>query len=127
MEEPLTSTVRPLSQSILTIRIVKSFTYRNVKNHVLKDYDISVKRPIDLLNDVKEIIKTQGAFRPYRNIEYDTLKVYTHAHGSKTVNLVINFEHDDDWILDLKSDKSLHEFGVGKCFHAINEQLCFSY
>lgn len=116
MEEPLTSTVRPLSQSVLTVRIVKSFPYRNVKNHILHNYDISVKKPIDLFNDITEIIKTQGAYRPYRNVEYDTLKVYTHAHGFKTVNLVINFEHDEDWILDLNSDKTLHELGIGKYY-----------
>lgn len=113
--EPLTSTVRPLSQSILTIRIIKSFPYRNVKNYILKDYDISVKTPKDLLNDMQKIISTEGGLRPYRTVKYDSLKIYTHAHGSKTMNLVINFEHDEDWFLDLESNKPLHELGVGEC------------
>ncbi|CAM9015379.1 unnamed protein product [Wickerhamomyces anomalus] len=112
--EPLTSTVRPLSQSILTIRIIKSFPYRNVKNYILKDYDISVKTPKDLLNDMQKIISTEGGLRPYRTVKYDSLKIYTHAHGSKTMNLVINFEHDEDWFLDLESNKPLHELGVGE-------------
>lgn len=112
--EPLTSTVRPLSQSILTIRIIKSFPYRNVKNYILKDYDISTKTPKNLLEDIQKIIKTEGSLRPYRTVNYDSLKIYTHAHGSKTMNLVINFEHDDDWFLNVENDKPLHELGVGK-------------
>lgn len=112
--EPLTSTVRPLSQSVLTIRIIKSFPYRNVKNYVLKDYDISTKKPKDLFEDIKKVINTEGGMRPFRNVAYDSLKIYTHAHGSKTMNLVINFEHDEDWFLDLESEKSLHQLGVGK-------------
>lgn len=112
--EPLTSTVRPLSQSVLTIRIIKSFPYRNVKNYILKDYDISTRTPKDLFEDTKKVINTQGGMRPFRNVAYDSLKIYTHAHGSKTMNLVINFEHDEDWFLDLESEKSLHQLGVGK-------------
>jgi len=33
------------------------------------------------------------------NVEFDTIKLYTMAHGAKTTNLVINLDHDD-WILD---------------------------
>jgi hypothetical protein len=112
--EPLTSTVKPLSQSVITIRIIKSFPYRNVKNIILKDYDIANKTPKDLFDDVLNKIDTEGGLRAYRNVKYDSLKIYTHAHGSKTMNLVINFEHDEDWFLNLATDKHLHELGVGK-------------
>lgn len=112
-EEPLTSTARPLNTSIITVRVIKSFPYRNVKNIVFQNYDLENKTAKDLFNDALNHIKTDGSFRPFRNVEYDTLKVYTHAHGSKTVNLVINFDHDDDWILDLKdSTKKLFEYGI---------------
>jgi len=30
----------------------------------------------------------------------DTMKMYVHAHGSKTSNLVINIEHDDVFLQD---------------------------
>lgn len=112
--EPLTSTIKPLSQSVLTIRIIKSFPYRNVKNVVLHDYDISSKTPQNLFDDILHKINTEGGLRPYRNVQYDSLKIYTHAHGSKTMNLVINFEHDEDWSLDLKSAQHLHSMGVGE-------------
>lgn len=112
--EPLTSTVKPLTQSVLTIRIIKSFPYRNVKNIILKDYDIANNTPQNLFDDVLKKINTEGGLRPYRNVVYDSLKIYTHAHGSKTMNLVINFEHDEDWFLDLGSEKKLHQLGVGE-------------
>lgn len=111
-KEPLTSTARPLTNSIITVRVIKSFPYRNVKNLVFHDYDLQNKTAGDLLRDCMARISTEGIFRPFRNVKLDTLKVYTHAHGSKTVNLVINFDHDEDWMLDTTSNRKLCEYGV---------------
>ncbi|CAI4710042.1 AMH_1a_G0038690.mRNA.1.CDS.1 [Saccharomyces cerevisiae] len=111
LEEPLTSNARPLKNSVITIRIIKSFPFRNVKNVVLRDYDLADKTAKDLFGDVLSRIQNEGSLRPFRNVKYDTLKIYTHAHGSKTVNLVINFDHDNDWTLDLENDqKKLFEY-----------------
>ncbi|GMG19741.1 unnamed protein product [Ambrosiozyma monospora] len=113
IEEPLTSNARPLSDSVITVRIIKSFPYRNVKNHIFQHVDLKNMTAPQFLAMIKETIKTTGSLRPYRNVEYDTLKIYTHAHGSKTMNLVINMEHDEDWILDLKNDvKTLADYGL---------------
>lgn len=58
-------------------------------------------------------IKNTDAFRPLRSVNYDTLKIYTHAHRSKTFNLVINFDNDEDWRLDLNDErKTLNEYGI---------------
>ena len=112
-EEPLTSTVKPLTNATITIRVIKSFPYRNVKNIVFTDYDLKNKTAKDLYEDAIKYVQTNGAFRPFRNVEYDTLKVYTHAHGSKTVNLVINFDHDEDWMLDVRDEKKkLVDYGI---------------
>lgn len=106
IQEPLTSNTTPLSNSTLTIRVIKSFPYRNVKNFILRNYNLKEKTGYDLFNDCIKHIQTEGAFRPFRNVHYDTMKIYTHAHGFKTVNLVINFEHDDDdWVLDINDPK----------------------
>lgn len=106
LAEPLTSNATPLTNVTLTIRVIKSFPYRNVKNLILRDYNLKEKTGCDLLEDVIKHIQTEGAFRPFRNVTYDTMKIYTHAHGSKTVNLVINFDHDDDdWVIDTKDPK----------------------
>ncbi|KAH3661967.1 hypothetical protein OGAPHI_006146 [Ogataea philodendri] len=98
LEEPLTSTARPC---------------KNVKNHVFPHVDLVNTTPRQLFDMIINTINTTGALRAYRNVNYDTLKIYTHAHGSKTMNLVINMEHDEDWVLDLKDDtKKLTNYDI---------------
>ena len=82
MEEPLTSNVRPATDSVLTIRIVKSFPYRNIKNYIMNSVDLKHTTAKKLLDDIRAIINTTGGLRPYRNVEYDTVKIYTKAHES---------------------------------------------
>ncbi|GMM32495.1 Aim29 protein [Martiniozyma asiatica (nom. inval.)] len=113
IEDPLTSTSRPITDSVLTVRIIKSFPYRNVRNHVYQHIDLKNTTPKKLLEDVKRTIQTDGAFRPYRNVNLDAIKIYTHAHGTKTINLAINMDHDYDWWLDINEDtKTLAEYGI---------------
>lgn len=119
MEEPLTSNVRPATDAVLTIRIIKSFPYRNIKNHIMNSVDLKNTTPKQLLESVRNIINTSGGLRPYRNVEYDTIKVYTKAHGTKSMNLVINFENDEEWVLVSESEenkrdaeKSLWDLGI---------------
>lgn len=114
-EEPLTSNVRPATDSVITIRIVKSFPYRNVKNHIIHSINLKETTPKDLLEQMIKTINSTGAYRPYRNVEYDTLKIYTKAHGTKSMNLVINFDDDENLIIqspDVTSDKSLWDLGI---------------
>lgn len=113
LEEPLTSSVRPLNDSVITVRIIKSFPFRNIRNHVFQHVDLVNTTPKKLYDLIMETIKTTSALRPYRNIEYDTMKIYTHAHGTKTMNLVINMEHDNDWVLDINEDsRKLVSYGI---------------
>lgn len=111
VEEPLTSTARPNTLAFLTLRIIKSFPYRTIKNHVFKDVDLTATTPSQLLDMIKQLIASNSAFRAYRTVDLDTLKIYTHAHGSKTMNLVINMDHDDDWIL-VDGSKPLADYGI---------------
>lgn len=114
LEEPLTSTARPLNDSVLTVRIIKSFPYRNVKNYVFQHVDLLNTTPKKLFDLILETIQKEGSLRPYRNVHYDTLKIYTHAHATKTMNLVINMDHDEDWVLDLSADnnRKLVDYGI---------------
>lgn len=121
IEEPLTSTVRPATDAVLTIRIIKSFPYRNVKNHIIKSINLKETTPQKLFEEIVKIINTTGALRPYRNVAYDAIKVYTKAHGTKSMNLVINLEHpdadsvifcaDDSYTVN-QPEKSLWEWGI---------------
>ena len=119
-DQPLTSSVRPATNALITIRIVKSFPYSNVKNYIMNSVNLKELTPTQLLDQVKQIIATTASLRPYRNVEYETLKVYTHAHGTKSMNLVINFENDERDILCCRDsdnvvmpDTLLWDLGVG--------------
>lgn len=41
----------------------------------------------------------------------DTLKIYTKAHGSKTSNLIINLDHDDELMLN-DDEATLADLGI---------------
>ncbi|VEU20951.1 DEKNAAC101878 [Brettanomyces naardenensis] len=113
LEEPLTSSARPSTDIVLTVRIIKSFPYRNVKNHVFHHVDAEHTTARQFFDSIIHTINTEGSLRPFRTVKFDTIKIYTHAHGTKTVNLVINMDHDDDWVLDLKDEKKvLQDYGI---------------
>lgn len=111
-EENLTSHAAPLGAATITVRVVKSFVYRNVRNMVFQGYDLEHKTAQDLLQDSLKRINEESTFRALRGVTFDTFKIYSHAHGTKTMNLVINLDHDDDWVLDLESDKPLTTYGI---------------
>ncbi len=78
---------------------------------MIHDIDLTTTTVAQLKQQVVDHINTTGGFRPYRNVKYDTLKIYTKAHGSKTMNLIINMENDKDTIL-VDQDKTLNAYGV---------------
>ncbi|KAG2387696.1 hypothetical protein C9374_001290 [Naegleria lovaniensis] len=98
------------SNITITIRLIKSFAYRNIKLMILKDIQSEQLTGHDLLNLIKDKIEKESAYLPHRNRPYDTLKMYHHAHSFKANNLVINFQDDDKLVLHL--DKTLKENGV---------------
>ncbi|GAB5586430.1 hypothetical protein Unana1_01330 [Umbelopsis nana] len=57
---------------------------------VIKYYELTVA--------VKIEIKTTSGWKPYLNVNFDTIKLYTVAHGHKTQNLIINMDDDDKLI-----------------------------
>ncbi|GAA5821402.1 hypothetical protein JCM3770_003506 [Rhodotorula araucariae] len=98
--DALTNTLRPLTDCFLTIRIIKSFTYRTTKNLLLPHIDCTTTTVGQLKDLCREQVKTAAGFKPFRTVELDTLKLYTKAHGHKTTNLIINLESDDDILRD---------------------------
>ncbi|SPO29420.1 related to Altered inheritance rate of mitochondria protein 29 [Ustilago trichophora] len=96
----VTNAVRPLTDAVITIRIIKSFEFRSMKAYVIKSIDLTTTTISALEEQCRQEVKTNSAFRAFRSYadKLDTLKLYTKAHGSKTTNLIINLDHDD-WIL----------------------------
>ncbi|KAI9302071.1 hypothetical protein BJ944DRAFT_167951 [Cunninghamella echinulata] len=75
----LTNHKRPTTDSVITIRCIKSFEYRTCKSLVLQHLNLETTT----VGDLKKLIME------------NTLKLYTVAHGHKTMNLIINMEDDD--------------------------------
>ncbi|KAF6764917.1 cytoplasmic protein [Ephemerocybe angulata] len=109
MSDTLTSEAKPKTSATLTVRIIKSFTYRTEKSLVLHDVNLLTTTVGQLKERSRQAVQTQPGWKPYKNVQLDTLKLYTKAHGAKTSNLIINLDHDD-WILN-DDEKTLEELG----------------
>ncbi|KAJ8456577.1 hypothetical protein ONZ51_g12040 [Trametes cubensis] len=106
----------PKTDATLTVRVIKSFEYRTEKSLILHHVNLETTT----VGQLKETrykpwlsvvaIQTQPAWKPYRNVALDTIKLYTKAHGAKTTNLIINLDHDE-WIFEDDS-KTLAEMGL---------------
>lgn len=119
---------------VLTIRLIRSFEYRNVKNFIVKcDPSITSEQLMQTIRSSSTYfcffkkknliflfilsklnqseINTDAALVPFRTKKFDTLKIHHKPFGFKANNLVINFEHDENWIL--LPHKTLIESGVG--------------
>ncbi|CAG8562850.1 15587_t:CDS:2 [Acaulospora morrowiae] len=103
LTDALTNTLNPTTSSTLTIRVIKNFEYRTVKNLVLQHVNLESTTVGELKNIIRQKINTISGFKPFRNVNYDTLKLYTKAHGAKTQNLIINIEHEE-WIFGNDED-----------------------
>ncbi|KAI9256232.1 hypothetical protein BY458DRAFT_519434 [Sporodiniella umbellata] len=98
-DENLTNLANPTSSATITVRCIKSFEYRTCKNLVLRNVNLETETVGNLKKLITEKVHSEPGWRPYLNVKFDTLKVYTVAHGHKTMNLIINLEDDDKLIL----------------------------
>lgn len=112
MDDKLTSTHDPHNATI-TVRLIRSFEYRTIRNHVFRNIDLTKWTPRRLIAEVKALVAVAPGFTPYRTIEFDAVKIYTHAHLTKTQNLSINLDNDE-WVLSVpeKLDTPLNDIGV---------------
>ncbi|EFP76913.1 hypothetical protein PGT21_005385 [Puccinia graminis f. sp. tritici] len=108
--DPLTNTTKPNTDATITIRIIKSFEYRNSKNLVLHHLNLETIKTDQLLALCQQQISSAPGWKMFQNVALDTFKLYSKAHGAKTTNLIINLDHDE-WILEDRS-KSLSEYGL---------------
>ncbi|KAJ7684835.1 hypothetical protein DFH06DRAFT_1156809 [Mycena polygramma] len=97
--DQLSNTALPPTSATLTIRIIKSFEFRTEKSLVLHNVNLETTTVGELKDLARAAVTSQPGWKPYRNVVLDTLKLYTHAHGAKTTNLIINLDHEE-WILN---------------------------
>ncbi|EPQ31374.1 uncharacterized protein PFL1_00709 [Pseudozyma flocculosa PF-1] len=100
LDNSSTNSIRPLTDAIITVRIIKSFEFRSMKAYVVKGIDLTTTSVADLEQRCVNEVRTNPAFKAFRSYapKLDTLKLYTRAHGSKTTNLIINLDHPE-WLL----------------------------
>jgi hypothetical protein len=56
--EPLTNTLNPTTSSTITIRIIKNFEYRTVKNLVLQHINLETTT----FKELKELVRESASF-----------------------------------------------------------------
>lgn len=121
------------NKAIVTIRLIRSFEHRNIKNLVLKDVDLSmtIRDFKSFINEgkylrqtktknilqknniyLKELKKSTQLPVPFRNFAYDTLKIEHQPFKFKTPDPIINTQDDDKLIL--RNDNLLKESNIGK-------------
>ncbi|XP_028390864.1 UPF0538 protein C2orf76 homolog [Dendronephthya gigantea] len=94
----------------VTVRLVRSFEYRNMKAIVLRDVDLDISIEEFKVLITAEIKKSSILPPPFKTFAYDTLKIEYKAHGSKTSDPLINTTDDDK--LMLNPEKSLRKNGI---------------
>jgi len=99
-----------VSASTLTIRVIKSFPHRTCKSLVLHNINLETTTVGDLKARIYNDIRTLPGWKPYLNVQFNTVKLYTHAKGTKTQNLIVNLDNDPEWMFDDDS-KTLAEVG----------------
>ena len=101
----------PVSTATITVRLIKSFEYRNIRTITLRDVDLS-QSVRDLQSRIREHVgKSHDLAPPVRNHGYDTLKISHQAHGSKTSDTAIDTTNDDETLLR-DVDRTLIKSGV---------------
>ncbi|KAF3087308.1 hypothetical protein TWF569_001022 [Orbilia oligospora] len=98
-----------LKTATITVRVIKSFPYRTCKNLVVRGLDLTTITIGEFKARAVNDVKTLPGWKPYQNVELDSMKLYTKAHGTKTQNLIINLDRPD-WMFDDDS-KTLAEVG----------------
>lgn len=109
--DPTTNLLNSPENATITVRVIKSFAYRTVKPLVLRNLNLLETTVEALKATVRNEIATKPAWKAYRNVELDTVKLYTVAHGHKTTNLIINLEEDPHLMLN-DDKRNLASYGI---------------
>eukprot|EP00123_Amoebidium_parasiticum_P019319 comp24530_c0_seq1/m.46767 comp24530_c0_seq1/g.46767 ORF comp24530_c0_seq1/g.46767 comp24530_c0_seq1/m.46767 type:complete len:128 (-) comp24530_c0_seq1:397-780(-) len=97
-----------MTTSIVTIRLIRNFEYRTMKNLVLRGVDLKMTGR-ELKELIQQKIQTESGFLPYKKNTFDTLKLHHKAHGAKTDTLIINLGHEE---LVIEDEDTLEAKGV---------------
>lgn len=94
----------------MTVRLVRSFEYRNFKPVVFHEVNLEQTVQEFIQNVLKDIETRPGLPPPFRKYHYDTMKIIHQAHGAKTNDLVMSLDDQDKPLL--QENQTLKEAGV---------------
>ena len=95
----------------LTIRLIRSFVYRNIKHVVLREVPQSLTFG-ELKERVKEVIQKDPKHIPLRKHVFDTMQLYCMPHEFKPNFLVIDSSLKDPMAGIKEDGRTLAEEGV---------------
>jgi Uncharacterized conserved protein (DUF2340) len=76
--------------SILTIRLIKSFEFRNIKLMVLRNLDLATMTGADLKKRIGEEMASSSSYKIYRSCQFDSLQIYSVPQQCKPNALVVD-------------------------------------
>lgn len=84
----------------VTVRLVKSFEYKNCRNIVLHQVDLTTTTLRHLETTIRDRIAANPVLtRLFATVSLDTFKLYYHPHCAKTNNPIINVGSDEELVL----------------------------
>lgn len=110
MGSQLTNTLRLPVDSLVTVRVIRNFPYRTLKHMIVDHVNLETTTVEQFMEYVKIEIYDNPRWSRYHNLTLDTMKLYTKAHGTKTVNLIINLDRDD--LIFEDESATLQQLGV---------------
>uniref|UniRef100_A0A8C4Q5M2 Chromosome 2 open reading frame 76 n=1 Tax=Eptatretus burgeri TaxID=7764 RepID=A0A8C4Q5M2_EPTBU len=87
----------------LTVRLVRSFEYRNFRPVIYHRVDLSQEVKAFIAFVREDVASRQSLPPPFKKHQYDTLKIIHKPHGAKTNELVVSLEDDDKLMLNPES------------------------
>ncbi|ELU15733.1 hypothetical protein CAPTEDRAFT_223922 [Capitella teleta] len=99
-----------MTENTVTLRLIRSFPHRNVKNAVFKGVDLNLSAQDFMEKVLEELSKRSDLPPPFRKFSFDAMKIEHQAFGAKTSDPLINTSDDDKLLLVL--GKSLKEQGI---------------
>lgn len=105
----------PVDNATVTVRLIKSFEYKNFRNVVFHNLDLTALS----LGDLEHLTRARIEASPLLNrlfpedspVPLDTFKRYYTRHAAKTNNAIINVGEDDRMVM-LDMEGKLADSGV---------------
>ncbi|UJR22539.1 hypothetical protein I4U23_025588 [Adineta vaga] len=96
---------------ILSVRLVRSFEHRNIRNIILRSIDSSGQMTgSELKQRILTMLPNEKLPPPFKTFAFDTLKIEHYPHQAKSNDVTVRRDGDDRFIIE--DDKRLCDYNV---------------